>query len=293
MLSALHHQLAARNANRLTARLPGPGWRAELEQEHALRLLEGQVIELERAEIAARAAQAPTDPDGFVAWFEELERTGPGQHDPLFDWLATTATVEEMRWFLFQEVAGEAGFEDLVALTQLKLPEQPKLEMARNYWDEMGRGNAGGMHGPMLSRLATELSLSDLGARGVDIVWESLALGNVMLGLAFNRRYAYHSVGALGAIELTAPGRATCVNAGLKRLGIAPTARHYFALHSTLDIKHSRAWDAEVIRPIVAASPQVAHAIAEGALLRLHCGERCFERYKKELGLALRATRAA
>jgi hypothetical protein len=197
-----------------------------------------------------------------------------------------------MRWFLHQEVAGEAGFEDLVALTQLKLSERPKLELARNYWDEMGRGNAGGMHGPMLARLAEDLSLSELD--GVfEIVWESLALGNIMMGLAANRRYAYHSLGALGAIELTAPSRATCVNAGLKRLAIAPTARHYFALHSTLDIKHSQAWNAEVLWPVVAAEPHVAHAIAEGALLRLHAGQRCFERYRRELGIAVRASRAA
>ena len=84
-----------------------------------------------------------------------------------------------MRWFLRQEVAGEAGFEDLVALSQLRLAERPKLELARNYWDEMGRGNAAGMHGPMLSRLATSL---DLMAMGIPVVWESLALGNIMLG---------------------------------------------------------------------------------------------------------------
>lgn len=292
MLSALHQQLAAKNADRLAARLPGPAWRVELAAEHELRVLEGEVIELERDEVREWGATAPTDPDGFVAWFEELEKTGPGQYDPLFQWLETEATIEQMRWFLYQEVAGEGGFEDLVALTQLKLADRPKLELARNYWDEMGRGNAGGMHGPMLSRLAAELSLSKL-RRSVQIVWESLALGNVMMGLAANRRYAYHSLGALGAIELTAPSRARCVNAGLKRLDVAPVARHYFALHSTLDVKHSRAWNAEVLWPVVSAEPRVAHAIAEGALLRLRMGERCFERYRREIGITDRASRAA
>ncbi len=28
-----------------------------------------------------------------------------------------------------------------MALTQVRFPVRPKLEMARNYWDEMGRGN--------------------------------------------------------------------------------------------------------------------------------------------------------
>jgi hypothetical protein len=285
MSELVHRRLAELNHDRLNPRLPDGDWRSELDREHTLRLLEVEVIESERAAIRERAATAPTDPDSFIGWYEELATSGPGQNDPLFPWLATTATVEQMRWFLRQEVAGEAGFEDLVALSQLKLAEQPKLELARNYWDEMGRGNAGGMHGPMLSRLAIAVDLASLEA-SVPIVWESLALGNIMLGLAANRRYAYHSLGALGVIELTAPGRAVHVNAGLKRLRIASHARHYFALHATLDVKHSAAWNAEVLRPVVASEPGAAHAIAEGALLRLEAGRRCFERYRKELGLA-------
>ncbi|HUS27401.1 MAG TPA: iron-containing redox enzyme family protein [Kofleriaceae bacterium] len=292
MLEALHRQLAARNSDRLTARLPGPGWRDELAHEHAVRLLEGEILELERAEIADRAATAQRDADAFIAWFEELERTGPGQYDPLFAWIEHDASLEQMRWFLHQEVAGEAGFDDLVALTQIKLPDRAKLELARNYWDEMGRGNADGMHGPMLSRLAEELSLAELAPK-IPIVWESLALGNIMLGLAANRRYAYHSLGALGAIELTAPSRARCVNAALKRLAVAPVARHYFALHSTLDVKHSRAWNAEALWPVVSAEPDAARAIAEGALLRLHAGARCFERYRRELAVTVPASQAA
>ena len=122
-----------------------------------------------------------------------------------------------------------------------------------------------------------------------EAVWQSLALGNLMIALAANRRYAYQSIGALGVIELTAPGRAEKVNAGLKRLGVAGEARRYFALHATLDVKHSAAWNREVLEPLVAARPDVAPAIAEGALLRLTAGERCFDRYRHELGLQIEA----
>ncbi|HLL24695.1 MAG TPA: iron-containing redox enzyme family protein [Kofleriaceae bacterium] len=292
MLERLHLELAARNRQRLDARFPVTNWRDEVSVESEVRLLEGEVLELERESVAARAATAPLDADAFIAWFEDLERTGPGQHDPLFEHLEHAATLPQLRWFLHQEVAGEAGFEDLVALTQLKLDARPKLELARNYWDEMGRGNEGGMHGPMLARLADALSLSDLDA-SQPIVWESLALGNIMMALAANRSYTYHSIGALGVIELTAPARAKCVNAGLKRLAVAPNARHYYALHATLDIKHSAAWNAEVLHPIVAAEPRAAQAIAEGALLRLHAGQRCFERYRRELGLDIQPNRAS
>ncbi len=109
-------------------------------------------VETLRRAVAPLAPNIPAKVDGFIAWFEALKQTGPGQGDPLFPFLAETATFEQMKWFLRQEVAGEAGFDDLLAMTQLKMPGRAKLEMARNFWDEMGRGFAKGMHGPMLAR---------------------------------------------------------------------------------------------------------------------------------------------
>ena len=77
-----------------------------------------------------------------------------------------------------------------------------------------------------------------------------------------------------------------CVNLGLKRLGVDAHDRQYYALHSTLDIAHSKAWNNEVIGPLVREDAARAVAIAEGALMRLRAGERCFERYRRSLGVA-------
>src|ERR1700679_4043791 len=104
--------------------------------------------------------------------------------------------------------------------------------MARNYWDEMGRGDAKGMHGPMLEQLAHYMGIA---ARIDTTVAEALALGNMMMALAANRNFAFHSVGALGVIEMTAPGRAGYVVEGLDRLGVPKKQSHYFALHAVLD----------------------------------------------------------
>ncbi len=104
-----------------------------------------------------------------------------------------------------------------------------------------------------------------------------------MVALATARHYAYQSLGALGVIELTAPGRAELVNHGLRRLGIGGAARKYFALHAALDVRHSQTWNREVILPLVESDPAIAAAIAEGALMRLRGGARCFERYRAEL----------
>jgi hypothetical protein len=276
----LHRDLAHWNHRRLTPELPGHDWEADLAEDHAMRLLEGQWVESLRAAVAEEAAEAPTDPDGFVAWFEDLKETGAGQHDPLFPFLAEVATLEQMRWFLTQEAAGEAGFDDLVAMTQVKLPAQAKLELARNYWDEMGRGSLAGMHGLLLDGATKGLSLEPTID---DTAWQSLALANTLTAFATTRRYAYQSVGALGVVELTAPGRVAQVAAGLKQLDCPPATRKYFALHAVLDVQHSEQWNEEALKPLVAERPDCAAAIAEGALIRLECGRRCFEAYRAAL----------
>lgn len=277
---AFQRGLARWNRRRLEPGFPSDDWSVRIDADARMQRLEGAFLEELRAEAAGRAAAAPTDPDGFVGWFEALLLEGPGQGDPLFPWLAETADLESFRWFLAQEAAGEAGFEDLTAMAQVKVPAEAKLELANNYWDEMGRGNPKGMHGPMLAALIDELGLEP---RIESTVWESLALANAMTAMAANRRYAWHAIGALGVVELTAPGRSRATADGLRRLGLGGKARRYFELHATLDVRHSRDWNDKVLRPLVAGDPRRATAMAEGALIRLAAGARCFERYRKAL----------
>lgn len=278
--AAFHRRLSYFNRHRLAVAVPHDDWQADIAHEVAMREAEGAWIETERAAIADWAAEAPTDPDAFVAWFEALMEQGPGQGDALFAWLAEDARRDEIKWFITQEVAGEAGFDDLVALTQIKMPPRAKMELATNYWDEMGRGNIRGMHGPMLDALAQTLQIRPTIEA---TAWESLALANTMVAFATTRRYAYHSVGALGVVELTAPGRTKLVAQGLRRLGFSNKERMYFDLHAVLDVKHSKDWNSEVLWPLVAERPESARFIAEGALMRLSCGARCFDRYRRHL----------
>jgi hypothetical protein len=280
--TALHLALAQAARRRLSPTVPAPGWRDDIVRETGERLVEGAFVERERAAVQDLLADMPTEAAAFLGWYERLRETGPGQHDLLFPWLAEHASLGAMRWFVEQEAAGEAGFDDLVALTQVKLPTTAKLELARNYWDEMGRGNPRGMHGPMLE---TVVHACRVEPQPETTVWQSLALANLMTALATNRRYTFQSIGALGAIEMTAPDRAHCVARGLARLGFDKTASHYFDLHAVLDRKHSKDWNREVIHSLVDQDPALARPIAEGALMRLTAGARCYERYRQEFGL--------
>jgi len=283
-------ELTRFNHRRLEPSLPVPAWRADLRRECLVLEAECEFVEAVRREIAPLVADIPDTVDAFIDWFERLRAHGPGQGDPLFPWLASAASPAQMKWFVEQEVAGEAGFDDLLALTQGKMPEQAKLEMARNYWDEMGRGAAKGMHGPMLARLAAHLGVEPTPD---SVVPEALALGNMMIALASNRRYAFHSVGALGVIEMTAPTRAGYVDRGLRRLGVPAKKRHYFALHAVLDVKHSETWNREVLRSLVAEDSRRAQAIGEGAVLRLWHGAQCFDCYRRKFGFSTSDRRAA
>lgn len=278
------------NTSRFQPGLPQEANEAELARESSVARAEIEFVESLRHVIAPKIEEMPEDPERFITWFERLKDIGPGQGDPLFPWLAKDSTIEQMKWFLLQEVAGEAGFEDLLAMTQVKMSVQAKLEMARNFWDEMGRGSGKGMHGPMLERLAHHFNLSPTPDT---VVPEALALGNTMIALAGHRRYAYHSVGALGVIEMTAPIRAGYVDQGLRRLGVPAKKRHYFAVHAVLDVKHSEAWNREVLRPLVKEDPRRARAIGEGAVMRLWHGARTFECYRRELGVHVPHNQAA
>jgi len=236
-------------------------------------------LHTQEEQVESQLLDVPSDPDGFIAWFERLHSDGPGQGDDLFPWLAEEADDESMRWFLTQELAGEAGFDDLVAMALVRLPPRPKMELARNLWDEFGRGNPAGVHSTLLSRMALDLGLSC----GIEeAVEEVLVQANLMAGLAIER-HVYQAIGALGVIELTAPGRVTCVAHGMRRLGMPASARRYFELHASLDVEHSQRWNAEVLRPLVEADPRVAAVLAQGALMRLEAGQRCFTRYRREL----------
>lgn len=281
-LDTLHAHLANYNLQRMATAIPTTTWEDDERSAFEYRVLEGQYLETLRSTVKPLSPGYMGTTDNFVNWFESLTHWGAGQQHALFNWLATDATLAQMKWFLTQDAAVKKGFEDLVAFTQVGLPEQCKLECARNFWDEMGRGKQGSTQGSLLERTTQSLKLQP----SIDTaVWESLALNNMMLGLATTRRYVYHSLGALGAAELMSSQRAAKVSSGMKRLGLDPWARSYYDLNAALDISHSCNWIREIIRPVVSANPECSQFIAEGALMRLHSDKLCFDRYSHELGL--------
>ncbi len=252
----LHRRLASFNRSRNAPDNEGTDWLGALQAEYRMRRLEHDFVEAASANLRHFAREAPLDPDRFVEWFEQLTTA-----ESLFPELAERASAEQLRWVLRQSAAAEAGFEDLSALTQLQF-------VARvSDTDSNACACAKGL---LLDRLGRTLAFAQPDG---EIVWESLALSNLMVALAANRRYAYQSVGALAAFERRVRSRQAHLERGLERWGIQSEPPQLPA----------PVWTSEARRALVAKEPPAARWIAEGALLRIAAEARCFARYRNEL----------
>jgi len=165
-----------------------------------------------------------------------------------------------------QELAAGAGLDALVSLTRLRMPDVPGVAPA-----------AAAGETRRLVRRGHALGAESQG----NVVWESLALSNLAVAFALNRRYGWHAVGALGAVALTAPVRMERMAEALVRLGIAGAEDDRAGAGD-----ETGAWIREVLVPRVAEDAERAPLLAEGALLWLRGAVRCARRYRSELGVA-------
>ena len=76
--AAFQQGLAQWNSQRLAPAFPSDDWQLILDGDAKMLRLEGGFLEELRAEIADEAAAAPRDPAAFLAWFENLQDSGPG-----------------------------------------------------------------------------------------------------------------------------------------------------------------------------------------------------------------------
>lgn len=208
----------------------------------------------------------PAEAPAFAAWYRTTAFTHPLYEHDLYAFLATEATRAQLEWFFRMEAAGEAAFDDLVALGQVGTRGEVKLEMARNYWDEMGNGKSHAVHTHLFHRLTDGLAIEAPPSH--ELPWQVLSGVNVMLWSCIPRRNAFRAQGALGAVELLAPQRCTRLVHGALRLGIAKRTVSYYGAHAIIDIGHAEGWLQHVIEPQVAELPDARVGIAEGLIIR-------------------------
>jgi hypothetical protein len=215
---------------------------------------------------ALASEDLPSDPKEFARWYQLTAFGHPLYEHDLYAFLASDATMAQLRWFLEMECAGEAAFDDLVALAQVGTRGEVKMEMASNYWDEMGRGHHQAVHTHLFHQL-----IDDLGIKAPDageLPWEVLSGINLMIWSCIHRRNVFRAQGVLGAVELLAPQRCTRVVHGATRLGIRKKTVVYYGAHAIIDIGHAEGWLSHVIEAQVREFPEARLGIAEGLLAR-------------------------
>jgi hypothetical protein len=208
----------------------------------------------------------PADPAAFAEWYRNTAFSHPLYEHELYAFLSSEATRAQLEWFFTMECAGEAAFDDLVAMAQVGTRGAVKMEMASNYWDEMGKGKAHAVHTHLFHKLIHALSLQ--APHADELPWQVLAGVNVMLWSCIPRRNAFRAQGALGAVELLAPQRCTRVVHGAQRVGMTKKSVVYYGAHAIIDIGHAEGWLENVIEPQVAAHPPARIGIAEGLVAR-------------------------
>ena len=219
-----------------------------------------------RATMPLTEQDLPADPDAFVAWYKQAAFAHPLYEHDLYSFVAVDADRRQIEWFLRLEAAGEAAFDDLVALGQVGTRGEVKIEMATNYWDEMGNGRSHAVHTHLFHRLTEGLQLTAPDA--AELPWQVLAGVNVMLWSCIPRRNAFRAQGTLGAVELLAPQRCTRLVHGALRVGIDKKTMSYYGAHAIIDIGHAEGWLDHVVRPQVAEIPAARVGIAEGLVAR-------------------------
>jgi len=191
-----------------------------------------------------------------------------------YRWLARTADWRQVVDFLALEGGPDGGFDDLVAVCQVGLSGSAKLELGKNYWDEMGQGRADGVHTRLYADLVAAIAMPHIPRPLLPVVaLERAALGGL---LATNRWLQPEMIGALGLLELQAGPRCRTVLQAFDRLGAPAGAYPFYVEHAEVDPVHGKDWMDKAIEPLAAERPEWGPRLVKGAWWRSSINRRFF-----------------
>lgn len=211
----------------------------------------------------------PKDGCKYVRWFKDLFINHSSSSHPFYDeYLPFKATKEDIKFYLTQETNLDPKFDDILALMQIGRSGSEKLEIAKNYWDEMGNGDLLGVHSALFNKTLDYFGI-DNEYISRNLLPEALMSGNLSACLVMDRRHYFRAVGYFGVTEYMAPKRFKQLLVAWKRNNLKESFAEYHKLHITIDAIHGNDWLNKVIAPIIDSTPDKGKEIAEGALLRM------------------------
>ncbi len=244
------------------APLPSLGARARWQHHPAVADLKSRLEADWIAELDARPV--PALPADAVAALRAL--AARDRLPAAYRWLAKEASWPEVVSFLALEGGPDAGFDDLVAVGQVGLAGSAKMELATNYWDEMGNGDPAAVHTVLHDRLVQAVRMPRIPRAEQPVeALERTALGGL---LSTNRWLQPELLGALGLIELQAGPRCRLVLQAFDRLAAPAAAYPFYEVHAEVDPRHGKDWLEKAVGPTVAELPDWAPRVIRGAWWR-------------------------
>jgi len=251
-----------------TAPVEALGSSARHQHRPALAALKGRceaewLAELEAVSAADGQGDA-SSPEGLVGAMRAL--AARDRLPTVYKWLARRAEWPEVVRFLALEGGPDAGFDDLVAACQIGLTGAPKMELAVNYWDEMGNGDPGAVHTTLHDQLVEAIRMPRIPLTEQPVT----ALARAAFGglLATNRWLQPEMLGALGLIELQAGPRCRLVLSAFDRCDAPAAAYPFYEVHAEVDPRHGKDWLDKAIVPTVTDHPDWGPRILRGAAWR-------------------------
>ncbi|WP_078624233.1 iron-containing redox enzyme family protein [Streptomyces monomycini] len=234
-------------------------------------ILERAVLGHELARIdEASVGDHPRSGPEYVHWLKDRVNEHPAGWHPLYhEHIAHRGTPEDLRLLLAQETSLDPRFDDILASMQMGRTGGEKMEIAANYWDEMGNGDAGLVHTSLFSQALEAIGADSAYIRD-SFMLEAVICGNLSACLALGRRHYYKAVGYFGVTEYLAPRRFRCMVDTWRRLDLPEVGITYHDLHIGIDAGHASGWFKNVVAPLVDGDPLAGRDIALGAMIRLN-----------------------
>ncbi len=217
--------------------------------------------------------EAPTDGKEYLSWLKRQAREHRVFKHPYYrEFISNHATREDLRSYVIQESVVDGRFDDLLAMMQVGSSGEAKMEIAANFWDEMGNGDPDQVHTYLFNKIfeVFDITESEL-ERGITA--NALLSGNLAVLLCRYRQLYPEAVGFLGMTEWLVPDRFIHVVHAWNRLGLPDVGIVYHRLHIKVDSLHAAGWFHNIVVPSV-TSEAMRRGIARGSLLRLNTSAR-------------------
>lgn len=212
-----------------------------------------------------------SDSAAMVRSLKNLWARHPVAAHPLFDFLEKDASREQVIAFFKSDSALNIRFFDLLLFSMVGSREGVRKELAQNFWDESGRGEAARSHVRLFQHLLETVGLGRAHDNHAgELGWQGLAGHNLFMLTCLNRRHYFKLLGIMAMTELLDPSQYEKLARGCRRVGLGNLNElDYYDEHVTIDVIHGEGWLANVIVPIVNETPSVGADILLGAALRL------------------------